>query len=236
MFWAALGSVLLALGRADAGGFISYTRAGLAAIAGALLGALLIAPPDRLVVGIGGVAPHALLISEATLALGAVAVALALAARLHARTAWAGWALASAGVVGLYLVSIGVVDSFAGEAFGRPSASITRVQELATEAHVALSVTWAVVGVLLTGGGLILKRAPLRVAGLAVLALATAKVFVFDLASLDIAYRVITLVVLGVLLIAMAWVWTRLKPALPVALTTAEGQPTTGAISLGDEG
>jgi uncharacterized membrane protein len=236
VLWAALGSLLLTLGRADARGFISYTRAGLATIVGSLLGALLIAPPDRLVVGVGGVAPHALLMSEATLALGAVAVALALAARQHGRTAWAGWALAGAGVVSLYLLSIGVVDSFAGEAFGRPSASITRVQELATEAHVALSVSWAVVGVLLTGGGLILKRAPLRVAGLAVLALATAKVFVFDLASLDIAYRVITLVVLGVLLIAMAWVWTRLKPALPVAPTTADDRPTPGAISLGDEG
>jgi hypothetical protein len=217
VFWAALGALLLMLGRADAGGFISFTRAGLAAIAGALLGALLIAPPDRLVVGFEGVAPHPLLFSEATLALGAVAVALALAGRLHADTHWAGWALAGSGIVGLYLLSVGIVDSFAGEAFGQPRVSMTRVQELATEAHVALSVTWALVGVLLTGAGLILKRAPLRAAGLAVLALATVKVFLFDLASLDIAYRVVTLVVLGVLLMAIAYVWTRLKPASTVS-------------------
>ena len=76
----------------------------------------------------------------------------------------------------------------------------------------ALSITWAAVGVLVTAAGLLLKRAELRTAGLAVLALASAKVFVFDLASLDIAYRVITLIVLGVLLIASALAWTRLKP------------------------
>jgi hypothetical protein len=222
VLWAALGAVLLTLGRADDGGLISFSRAGLAAIAGALLGALLIAPPDRLVVSVGGVPPHPLLVSEATLALGAVAIALVLAARLHAHAHWADWAVAGAGVVGLYLLSVGIVDNFAGEAFGHPRAPIGRVQELAKEAHVALSVTWAVVGVLLTGAGLILKRAPLRAAGLAVLALATVKVFVVDLASLDIAYRVVTLFVLGVLLITIALVWTRLKPASPAAVTAPD--------------
>ncbi len=76
----------------------------------------------------------------------------------------------------------------------------------------ALSITWAAVGVLVTAAGLLLKQAELRTAGLAVLALASVKVFVFDLSSLDIAYRVITLIVLGVLLIASALAWTRLKP------------------------
>jgi uncharacterized membrane protein len=80
-----------------------------------------------------------------------------------------------------------------------------------------------VVGVLLTGAGLILKRAALRAAGLAVLGLATMKVFIFDLASLDIAYRVVTLLVLGVLLIAIAWIWTRLKPASPAVVPTPAG-------------
>ena len=115
-------------------------------------------------------------------------------------------------MAGLYLISIGVVDIFAGEAFGPPRASALRSEELTKEAHVALSVIWAAVGVLVTAAGLILKRAPLRMAGLAVLGLATAKVFLFDLSSLDIAYRVITLIVLGVLLIASALAWTRLKP------------------------
>jgi uncharacterized membrane protein len=226
VLWAGLGVALIGAGGADGGGLFSFSRAGLAGITAALLGALAIAPPYRLVVSIDGVAPHPLLLSEATLALGAVALALALAARLQARAPWADWALAGAGVAGLYLLSVGIVDVFAAEAFGRPD----RVQDLAKEAHVALSVTWAVVGVLLTGAGLILRRAPLRAAGLAVLALATMKVFIFDLASLDIAYRVVTLLVLGVLLIAIAWVWTRMKPSSPAAVPM-----TAGAAGLIDQ-
>ena len=55
-------------------------------------------------------------------------------------------------------------------------------------------------------------RANLRLAGLVVLGLATAKVFLVDLASLDVTYRVITLIVLGLLLVASAYAWTRLRP------------------------
>ena len=63
------------------------------------------------------------------------------------------------------------------------------------------------------GLGLVLRRASLRFAGLMVLTLATAKVFIIDLASLDVAYRVITLIVLGLLLVASAYAWTRMRPS-----------------------
>jgi uncharacterized membrane protein len=63
-----------------------------------------------------------------------------------------------------------------------------------------------------------------------VLGLATAKVFLFDLSSLDIAYRVITLIVLGVFLIASALAWTRLKP-VPDQRAEAEAQASaTGGL------
>ena len=80
----------------------------------------------------------------------------------------------------------------------------------------ALSVIWTVVGVIVIAIGLLLRRSALRIAGLAVLALATAKVFLVDLASLDVAYRVVTLLVLGVLLVVSAYAWTRMKPTPPV--------------------
>jgi uncharacterized membrane protein len=44
------------------------------------------------------------------------------------------------------------------------------------------------------------------------LALASLKVFAFDLASLDVAYRVLSLVALGTFLLITSWVWTRLRP------------------------
>ncbi|MEX1296127.1 MAG: DUF2339 domain-containing protein [Candidatus Limnocylindrales bacterium] len=213
--WAGLAAVALGLGRLDGGGLVSFTAAGtfLVAVAGAA--ALVVAPPDRLVVSYPGILPHPLLVSEATIAVGAVALVLAFAAWARRGTRWADWALAASGIGFLYLLSIGIVDVFAGEAFGLSWRQQRQIDELAKEAYVALSVLWSVVGVLLTGAGLILRRAPLRVAGLSVLTLATVKVFIIDLASLDIAYRVVTLIVLGVLLIASAWAWTRLKPMPP---------------------
>jgi hypothetical protein len=213
--WAVLATAGFALARTLPHGRFAFTGAGAVALAAAGSLAVLLATPDRLIVQLGGLAPHPPFLSEATLALSAVALGLAAAGRLHPRTQWTDWALAGAGIVALYLLSVGVVDVFAGDAYGPPRASRSRVDTLAKEAQVALSVIWTVVGVVVTGVGLILKRSALRVAGLAVLALATAKVFTFDLASLDIAYRVITLIVLGVLLIISAWVWNRLKPASP---------------------
>jgi len=50
---------------------------------------------------------------------------------------------------------------------------------------------------------------PIRRAGLALLALATAKVFIVDLASLDVAYPVLSLVAPGVLLLVSAVVYAR---------------------------
>ena len=67
----------------------------------------------------------------------------------------------------------------------------------------------------MVAAGLVLRQAELRLAGLAVLGLATVKVFLVDLSSLDVAYRVITLIVLGLLLIVSAYAWNRMKPGQP---------------------
>jgi uncharacterized membrane protein len=67
----------------------------------------------------------------------------------------------------------------------------------------------------------------LRLAGLGVLALATVKVFVIDLSSLDVAYRVIVLIVLGLLLVISAYAWTRrVKPTVDGA---GQGAPDRSA-------
>jgi len=131
----------------------------------------------------------------------------------HRGTRWATAVASAAGVAVLYLLSIAVVDVFASEAYGLGYRGTARIDELAKEAQVALSVLWTVSGVVTLGVGLVLRRANLRFAGLVMLTLATAKVFVIDLASLDIAYRVITLMVLGTLLVASAYAWTRMRPS-----------------------
>ena len=55
--------------------------------------------------------------------------------------------------------------------------------------------------------------APLRWFGLGLLALATAKVFLYDLASLDAVYRVMSFIVLGILLLLSAYAYRRLGAA-----------------------
>jgi uncharacterized membrane protein len=55
---------------------------------------------------------------------------------------------------------------------------------------------------------------PVRLGGLALLALATTKVFLYDLASLDATYKVASFIGLGVLLLVSSYAYQRLKPQL----------------------
>jgi hypothetical protein len=214
--WGALAAAASWMSQIDGQGLVSYRRMAFGALTVLSGLALVEAPPTRLVVDAGGVPPHLLLVSSATLALGCLTIALA-AVAIIGREHWPAGRITSltalAGASALYLLSIGTVDVFAGEAYGVAYGSWVRIDELAKEAHVALSVLWTAVGVVVLGLGLLRRRAELRVAGLVVLAMATVKVFLFDLSSLDVAYRVITLLFLGLLLVASAYAWSRMRPS-----------------------
>ena len=75
-----------------------------------------------------------------------------------------------------------------------------------------LSVFWALAGVGTMVLGLRRDLGIVRIAGLALLGLAVAKVFLFDLATLTSVYRVVSLIGLGLLLLGGALVWQRLRP------------------------
>ena len=81
--------------------------------------------------------------------------------------------------------------------------------------QVALSILWAALGGGAFVGGVIWRITPLRLAGLALLALATGKVFLVDLASLDATYRVPSFIALGLFLLASSYVYQRLRPQPP---------------------
>jgi uncharacterized membrane protein len=51
-----------------------------------------------------------------------------------------------------------------------------------------------------------------RVAGLALLLVTAGKVFAVDVAALDAGWRVASFLVLGLLLLAAAFAWQRLRP------------------------
>ena len=117
-----------------------------------------------------------------------------------------------AGVAAVYLLSVGVVGLVGTQVGGT-----TATEELRTQGQVALSVLWTVLGIIGFVAGLRIRNDDLRHGGWALLALATGKVFLFDLAALDVAYRVISLIVLGIVLLATAWVWQRAQPRPRVA-------------------
>jgi hypothetical protein len=211
--WAVLAIVCLVADRTVAARSVVGARTGLGEGAVGLVGLAAIvtlgvlAPPSRLFVTSSSVAVAAPFITPASAALLAVGIGLA-------GIAW--WAIdrrirlasgVGVGVSAVYLLSIGVVDVFARQIGGSVA-----VEELAKQAQVGLSVLWAVLGGTAFVAGLVRPMADARRFGLALLGVATVKVFLFDLAALDVAYRVLSFVGLGVLLLGSAYLYRRLQP------------------------
>jgi uncharacterized membrane protein len=211
--------------RSDRRAWLSAAIEGVVLISsGALLALVEVAPLSRLLVDpdrTGAIPP---LFNGESLALAALAVALGIAGWVIARwsptpqftraIAWAAAASAASGGVVLYLVSIAIVDAFQLRIGGGAAPD-----EIATQAQVALSIAWVVVGAGAFAIGLVRGIGRARVFGLGLLALATAKVFLFDLASLDVSYRVLSFLGLGGVLLASSFVAARFRAP---ATTSAE--------------
>jgi len=149
------------------------------------------APPRALAYGLDSV-PRAvvsgLLVICAALVIGALVAELAPTLAL------------AAGVAGVYLGSVLVVDV----AGGHPGS-------VEQHAQLALSAFWAALGFGGLVAGLVRDRRFLRLAGLALLGLAVAKVFVVDLAALASLWRVASFLLLGLLLLAGAFAYQRMR-------------------------
>ena len=74
-----------------------------------------------------------------------------------------------------------------------------------------LSGFWSVTGLVAVVYGLLREDRRLRLGGLALLGLAIAKVFVYDLAELEELYRVLSFIALGLLLLAGAFAYARIR-------------------------
>jgi uncharacterized membrane protein len=109
---------------------------------------------------------------------------------------------AAAAVALVYLGSIAIVD-------------LTREAETAAEPgqtpQVLLSAFWALVGFGSLLFGLLRNDRRFRIGGLALLTAAVAKVFLFDLSTLESIYRVLSFIALGLLLLAAAFAYQRIR-------------------------
>ena len=228
VLWVGLGGLALVMAGQDRAGRLAFLIADAGLVgAAALVTIEIVARPSRLVVGVSAVEPMIALQSVA--ASGAVALGFALLASSGRAERWVRWAWLAAGVSTVYLLSVAVVDAVASQVGGAVSTA-----ELRTQGQVAISILWAFLGVAAFVAGLRLRIDDLRRAGLALLGLATAKVFLFDLSALDVAYRVISLIALGLLLLASAWVWQRLQPRPPdTVLSAASSGEPIGPASAG---
>jgi uncharacterized membrane protein len=178
--------------------------------AAAVVAVVFVAPPSRLVVGDAAISPETLVTSF--LALGSVTAALVAFAVIHPRERWVRWLELAAGVAGIYTLSVAAVDAVATQVGGP-----TPVEELRWWGQLALSVLWTVGGVAAFVTGIIRDRPLARAAGLALLGIATVKVFLVDLSVLDIAFRAIALIAFAVLVLGSAWVWQHFRPHGPTA-------------------
>ena len=151
-----------------------------------------LAPLSRLVVDADRASDVIPFLNGATIAIGALVAALLASARLLPNQRWTPIRVGAAAVAVVYLLSVGVVDLFQARLGGAVDE-----EELAKQAQVALSALWGVLGATAFGIGLVADRPRARQAGLVLLGLVTVKVLLVDLAALDVAYRVLSLLAPG---------------------------------------
>jgi uncharacterized membrane protein len=172
---------------------------------------------------------------DAILAIGATALTVAAGARFLPIDRIARSALfVAAGIWLVYLATVLLVDVFQVRVGGT-----TALEELQKQGQVSVSILWALIGMAIFLIGLIGWRQGVREAGLGLLAVATGKVFLFDLSYLDVAYRVLSLIGLGLLLLVGAYAYQSLRPRRPageapgdaVAGGAEPAEPNPGEVS-----
>jgi len=77
-----------------------------------------------------------------------------------------------------------------------------------------LTVAWGIQGLALLGIGFAASERTLRLAGLALLLFCIAKLFLYDLRHLESLYRILSFVALGLILLAVSWIYARFRDTL----------------------
>lgn len=141
------------------------------------------------------------------LAAGALGIA---AWRIAPRARGAATALAAlSGVLLLAALSFGWTFHYQQRIALVPSGNVDDVRDLRFTLQVGLSVLWTIYAAASLAFGFLRGLDVVRYAGLGLLGITVAKVFLVDLANLDTVYRVLSFLVLGVVLLAVGWGYQR---------------------------
>jgi hypothetical protein len=116
-------------------------------------------------------------------------------------------ALAGAAVLGLYALSLGILD--AAERFSGASVA-TDFQR----GHTAVSAVWGAVGLALLTLGLVRRSRGFRLAGFALFGVSLAKLFLYDLTTLSSLARALSFLAVGALLLLGGFFYQRLSEQL----------------------
>ncbi|CAI8037523.1 hypothetical protein GBAR_LOCUS20987 [Geodia barretti] len=92
--------------------------------------------------------------------------------------------------------------------------SRAEIQAMENAQNLSLTVLWAVYALVLLAVGIIGKLRAVRLAGLALLTIPVAKVFVYDVFQLEQAYRVAAFIGLGALLLIGGYLYQRFGRAI----------------------
>jgi uncharacterized membrane protein len=206
--------VLAQLGRRTGDELVAVASASY--LGGALLHAFVIeAPPQSLIYGVDSL-PQA----AAALGVGGLAALACAHQRLGDKSLQL--ALRCGGAISLlYLASVGIVTAF------QPGGAETTVLDLPVrqQGQVLVSALWGLVGLCALLAGLRRDLRELRIGALALLLAAVGKVFLYDLSTLGSAYRVVSFLALGALLLAASFAYQRLRPTpLPDLREVARAQ------------
>jgi uncharacterized membrane protein len=187
----------------------------LAVFAGLLsvFGLLLLENPVFWPTDVGGAFINLLLLGYALPALLALLLSYAVAGRR--RAAYANTIAAAALVLALTYVTFEIRRLYHGPVLSRGETSGAE--------QYSYSIAWLAFGVALLGIGIVFNSRRARLASAAVIALTILKAFLIDMSTLTGVYRALSFMCLGVVLMAIAWLYQRIlfrkgtPPPVPVA-------------------
>ena len=183
--------------------------AGLAAI----FGLMLLETPILWPIDVGGSFLNGLLLGYALPAVLALLLSYAVAGRRHA--AYANSIAAGALILALAYVSFEIRRLYHGPVLA--SGPTTGAEQY------TYSIAWLAFGVVLLGIGIAFNSERARLASAAVIALTIVKAFLIDMSTLSGIYRALSFICLGLVLVAIGWLYQRIlfrrqaPPPVPAA-------------------